>query len=256
MRYLGSVSTDIGISRKTNQDSACIKVARTRKYGQVALGIVCDGMGGLAKGELASATVIRAFAEWFEKELPKRLETYTWDGLANEWVQMIKELNQKILDYGKKIEVNLGTTLSMILFIENRYMLVQVGDSRIYELGSQIRQLTEDQTFVEREVKRGNITPEEAKYHPKRHMLLQCVGASRVVEPVISYGEIKPNTVFLLCSDGFRNILESEEIYERLNPYAVQNMKQMLDNEKYLIELVKSRNERDNITVALMKCTE
>lgn len=66
MNYIGTAVTDIGISKKTNQDSVCVKIAESEKHGQVAMVVLCDGMGGLAKGELASATVIRAFSKWFD----------------------------------------------------------------------------------------------------------------------------------------------------------------------------------------------
>lgn len=134
MRYMGSAVTDTGIIKKTNQDSVCLKIADTKEHGQIAMGVICDGMGGLEKGELASATVIRTFEEWFDKQLPWKIREYTWEGLAADWERMLKASNQRILNYGKRLQITLGTTVSAILIIEEKYMIAHVGDSRIYKI--------------------------------------------------------------------------------------------------------------------------
>ena len=219
MNYFASASTDVGIVKETNQDSVCVKIAEFEKHGQVAMAVICDGMGGLSKGELASATVIRRFSNWFEKELPKRFENFSWQSLADEWTRMI----------------------------------AHVGDSRIYEISDNVKQLTEDQTYINREIKAGRMTPQEAAVNPKRNMLLQCVGASREVNPDILYGNISANTVYMLCSDGFRHVLTDAEIFESFNPTNINSPQAMKQNSEYLIDVVKKRNERDNITVALLK---
>ena len=72
MEYIAACDTDVGITKKINQDSVCIKTAKTNT-GRAALILVCDGMGGLSRGELASAEVVRSFAEWFDRELPFEL---------------------------------------------------------------------------------------------------------------------------------------------------------------------------------------
>lgn len=253
MNYFGSASTDVGILKETNQDSVCIKIADFDEKGQVAMAVICDGMGGLAKGELASATVIRRFSDWFEKELPKGIGSYSWQKLSDEWTKLIRQQNHKILEYGKKIDVNLGTTVSALLIIENNYMIAHVGDSRVYEIKDSVNQLTEDQTFIRREIKAGRMTTEEAATHPKRNMLLQCVGASREVNPDIKFGAVTPNTVYMLCSDGFRHVLTDSELYENFSPININSIETMKQNSDYLIDVVKKRNERDNITVALLK---
>lgn len=253
MNYFASASTDVGIVRETNQDSVCIKIAEFEGKGQAVMAIICDGMGGLAKGELASATVIRRLSNWFEKELPKRFGDFSWRAIAEEWTRIIREQNEKLLQYGKTVNVNLGTTLSALLIIEGRYMIVHVGDTRIYCISDSIKQLTEDQTFINREMKAGRMTPEEAAVNTKRNMLLQCIGASREVNPDITYGEVSPNTVYMLCSDGFRHVLTNEEIYENFQPSCINSIDIMKQKSDYLIDVVKKRNERDNITVALLK---
>ena len=110
MRYVATADTDIGISKDTNQDSVLIKHASTDK-GEVLLAVVCDGMGGLSKGELASATVIRAFADWFDNELPFELENVDLNVIGAKWSLMLKELNAQILEYSKSNALEgVGTT--------------------------------------------------------------------------------------------------------------------------------------------------
>lgn len=256
MQFIGSAVTDVGISKKTNQDSVCVKIAETKKHGQIAMVVLCDGMGGLEKGELASATVIRVFSDWFDNELPKTINKVSWKNLAADWEKMAKEQNYLIGQYGKRIDSSLGTTLTAMLVIEGKYLIIHVGDSRAYVISDSVEQLTEDQTFIAREIKAGRMTPKEAVTHPKRNMLLQCVGASRNVEPQIITGKIKKNSIYMFCSDGFRHVLSNEEILENFNPINASNVETMEQNSKYLIDIVKSRNEKDNITVALLKCFE
>lgn len=251
MRFIATADTDIGISKNTNQDSLLVKHAKT-DIGEVLLAIVCDGMGGLSKGELASATVIRAFSDWFDNELPFELENTDMQIIGSKWSLMLKDLNVKISEYGDDIGSSLGTTFSGILFIEDKYVLVHVGDSRIYHIGSSLNQLTTDQTFVAREISRGTMTPEQAKTDKRRNLLLQCVGASKVVEPQIICGNTDKGA-YMLCSDGFRHEISEAEIYESLNPVNLMNKEAMHSNVKYLIEQNKQRHERDNISVILVK---
>lgn len=254
MQYLGSAVTDVGIIKKTNQDSLCVKIADTKEKGEVAMAVICDGMGGLSKGELASATVIRHMSEWFEKELPQILYKFSWKDISAEFSKMIKGLNYKIIEYGRNVGTSLGTTLSLLLIVEDKYMIAHVGDSRVYQITDKINQITEDQTYVAREIKLGRMTPQQAAVDPQRNMLLQCVGASTVVEPAFYFGNVVSNSVFVLCSDGFRHLVSDDEIFENLNYQNIPDIKNMQDNSKYLIELNKRRNERDNISVAVLKC--
>ena len=251
MHFTATADTDVGISRATNQDSVLIKHAST-DIGEVLMAVVCDGMGGLAKGELASATVIRAFSNWFDNELPFELDNPDMQVIGGKWAVLLKALNAKILEYGQQIGVNLGTTFSGILFVGDSYVIVHVGDTRIYQIGSSVNQLTTDQTFVAREISRGTMTPEQAKVDKRRNLLLQCVGASKVVDPQIVCGKTEKGA-YMLCSDGFRHEITPAEMYESLNPINFMNANAMHSNAKYLIELVKSRQEKDNISVVLIK---
>ena len=252
MRFTATADTDIGISKDTNEDSVMFKHAKSDS-GEVLMAIVCDGMGGLSNGELASATVIRAFAEWFDEELPFELENLDMQVIGAKWSLLLKELNVQIHEYSKTVGGDgMGTTFSGILFVEDQYVIAHVGDTRVYHIGSSLTQLTTDQTFIAREISRGTITLEQAKTDKRRNMLLQCVGASKVVEPQIICGKTKKGA-YMLCSDGFRHEISEAEIYESLNPINLMNKDAMHSNVKYLIEQVKGREEKDNISVILVK---
>lgn len=253
MEYIGEISTDVGIYKKKNQDSSCIKIAQTKDRGQVAMVLMCDGMGGLEKGELASAVVISSFSNWFEKELPKKISSYSVQEIAKEWLEMIQNLNEKILAYGNSSRISLGTTLSALLILEEEYLIVHVGDSRVYRISDKVEQLTEDHTFVAREIKQGRMTLEEAKRDPRRNALLQCVGASKRVVPDVITGRMEKDMVFMLCTDGFYHVLKEEEIQEAFEPEILESKEVIKKNGDRLIEQIKSRQEKDNITVAVIK---
>lgn len=251
MHYMATADTDIGIKKQTNQDSILIKHGQYEK-GEILLAVICDGMEGLKKGEVASATVVKKFSEWFDSELPFELKNLDMNIIADKWSLLLKDLNLKIAEYGQQDGIRLGTTFTGVLFIDDQYLAVHVGDTRLYQLDSGLKQLTTDHTFVAREIRRGNLTVEQAKKDKRRNMLLQCVGASERIEPEILIGTVQQGA-YMLCSDGFRHEISESEIYESLNPVNLINKEAMHNNVKYLIEQVKKRNEKDNISVVLVK---
>lgn len=254
MKFTTAIHTDIGIRKNTNQDSGLIIEAKT-DLGNILLTVLCDGMGGLAKGEVASSTLIAAFSQWFERRLPALLSikgNYE-ERIFDDWKKIITDTNKKISSYAASIGASMGTTLNAVLFLENRYYIVNVGDSRAYRLSDNLYQLTKDQTFVQREMDMGRMTLEEARVSPQRNVLLQCVGASDYIEPDFFTGDLLAGEVYMQCSDGFRHIITEDEIYQYLCPQALVNEQAMIDNAVYLTELNKYRRENDNITVILVK---
>ncbi len=254
MRYQAAYHTDVGNTKKTNQDSLAIKIVETSE-GMIAFAIVCDGMGGLAKGELASKEVINAFSDWFDMIFIEDVEAgrFTEDGLIEQWNDIVQEQNQKLGAYGEQNGFQLGTTVSAVLFYKTDYYIVHVGDSRVYRLIDTPVQLTKDQTLVQREVDAGRLLPEQMETDPRRSILLQCVGASPVVEPSFTKGEITPGAMYMLCSDGFRHRITDEEMMEQIGPETAVDEDKMKYGCIYLTELVKNRKESDNITVALIR---
>lgn len=253
MEFMTSVYTDVGIKKKTNQDSALVMKADT-DLGKILLTVMCDGMGGLAKGEVASAALIGAFQKWFKEELPglvyKGIDQHT---VFTAFGNIAIEMNARISSYGINEGVNLGTTVVAMLFFNDQYYIMNVGDSRAYKMSDNIYQLTKDQTFIQREMDLGRMTPEQAKVSPQRSVLLQCIGASDIVNPDYYTGTVSAGDCYLLCCDGFRHVISPEEFYTKMNPLAMKNERVMYETLVYFTELNKSRRESDNITAILVK---
>lgn len=253
MEFLVSACSDVGIRKKVNEDSFCIKEAETA-IGKVLLTVVCDGMGGLAKGELASATVIRAFSQWFEVELPNLIQNeFRAEDVTERWNNMIKDLNMNIGNYGARCGSMLGTTVTAALMYQDKLIVGHVGDSRLYSIYNDVEQLTEDQTVVQRDVNSGKITAEQAKVDPRKNVLLQCVGASKVVNPEFKIQKLNKDTTYILCSDGFRHEITEDEIFLSFNPIKLKDEATIERNAKKLVEINKDRREKDNITVVVVK---
>ncbi len=253
MRYITAYASDIGIRKETNQDAILIKKAKTDQ-GEVLFAIICDGMGGLEKGEVASKEVIGRFAKWFHEELPQMLyEGIQEEKLQKRWKDIVVEENKKLGAFGRKHNVSLGTTLTALLIIEETYYAVHVGDSRIYELSDTLYQITEDQTLVAKEIAAGRLTEEQAETDPRRSILLQCVGASQIVEPVFYRGKIKEDAVYLICSDGLRHMCTPLEMWNSFCTEANPDEKVMKSNILEFIEMLKQRHEKDNISCILIK---
>ena len=253
MNFIISANTDVGISKSTNQDSLTNMVVNTPQ-GRMAFTVLCDGMGGLDKGEVASASVIHAFRKWVVEELPKLCGAPLEDAtIRSQWESIITQQNQTIKAFGARQGVRLGTTAVVMLLTQTRYYILNVGDSRAYELTTGIRQITSDQTFVAREIAMGHMTQEEADHDSRRNVLLQCVGASDDVYPDMFFGDVQQNAIYMLCSDGFRHEITSDEIFEKLQPGVLFDDYTMQRNTASLIELNKQRQERDNISVALVR---
>ena len=253
MNFLKVAHTDVGIKKKTNQDSVLIREASTDR-GQVLLTVVCDGMGGLAKGEVASSTVINSISEWFEAEFADIFYSgIDQNELRISLENFIYRMNEKIQTYGKMNRCSMGTTFVLLIIADGKYYIINVGDSRAYRVRDSFDQLTKDQTYVQREIDMGRMTPEEAEKDPQRNVLLQCIGASNYIQPDFYTGDVTPGDCYLLCSDGFRHVIDPTEFYEQLNPYVITDESKMKQALEYFVELNKYRREEDNISAALIR---
>ena len=269
MEYKVCISTDKGTVKEVNQDSTMVKVANSDKYGRIALGVLCDGMGGLTHGEVASSMFVRRMQDWFAFELPMVLSrtnaTQKLDGndededivadICREWQTLAIDMNRKIFDYGMVNRAPLGTTVVAFLVIGNEFAIMNIGDSRAYKIsGEEIALLTHDQSVVQDMIDRGMMTPKEAEVSPQRSVLLQCVGASMNVSPQFVRGEIKEDSSIVICSDGFWRKLEQDELINSLGPSKCTDEDRMKESLDELVELVKSRDETDNISAVLIRC--
>lgn len=251
--FIIAAGTDIGIKKNTNQDSLTVKKIKT-KTGNIVFAVLCDGMGGLSSGEIASASLIKAFEKWIETDFAEMCKgTIDFEAISRQWNEIVQEMNKKIQAYGNEKGINLGTTVTAMLLTQDQYLVINVGDTRAYLISDNIYQITNDHTLVAQEIAQGKITPEQAETDPRRSVLLQCCGASKIVTPEFHTGQITPETVYLLCTDGFRHKITPEEIFSALYPANMTDqsiMKQSLD---YLIDLDKQRTETDNISAILIR---
>lgn len=263
--YTVAAKTDVGTTKTVNQDSLTVKVANTI-CGEAAFAVMCDGMGGLEQGEVASSAVVRAYEQWFLKDLPQMLARgFSEDALEQVWYQLANECNARIADYSREQKAAMGTTLTAMLLLEGRYYISHVGDCRVYVMGNGMEQLTADQTYVAREVALGHMTPEQAQNDARRNVLLQCIGMADSVKPDFLMGDFYDDDTFLVCSDGFRHRLTEVEIYDYCHT-SLEGMEWFVENRlnnshfmngrlRYLMENIKARGERDNISAIIIKAT-
>lgn len=254
MGIYSSYSTNTGVKKPVNQDALCILDADWKGQ-DVCLAVICDGMGGLRDGEVASASCINALTQWFENEFPAILQKGQMDDILGAFREKIQRLNKALMNYGNEHHCQTGSTLTALLLFEGGdYFLAHVGDSRAYEFSdSGIEQLSMDQSYVAREIRRGHMTPEQAKHDPRKNVLLQCIGVNNSVEPELKTGKFIPGASFLLCSDGFRHEVHENEMMSVLAAVdykSEQAVKSAIDS---LIDLNIKRGETDNITALYVK---
>ena len=252
MGFISATWTDVGTSRKVNQDAYSMKIASAGNR-SIALAVLCDGMGGMANGELASSFVVNAFSAWFKGEFSVMCEKeLSLERVQKSWISLIHDQNKKIFEYGAK-SGKMGTTLSAVLIVDNSFLIAQVGDSRIYKLSGKLQQETKDQSFVAREVEQGRMTPAEARVHPRSNEVLQAIGASEKLKPVFTGGRMESGEAMLICSDGFYHEISNDELYGLLAPTVLTNENVMESCLRGITELLKSRGETDNISAILIK---
>ena len=246
--------SNCGGYRPTNQDGYCVRVSLT-SAGLVSMLAVCDGMGGMNGGEIASSTVIHSLGVWFDNFsqclTPEQLTPETVSAELN---RIVEEQHSMLLAYGEKRDWHIGTTLSVILLTRARYFLLHVGDSRIYLTDAwETRQLTRDQTLAMQELEAGHITADEYRYDSRQNVLLQCVG-DRSVSPVFLIGETPQEGGVLLCSDGFYHTVRQNEVHKAMRrPGGREAMRQCL---LALANRAREQGERDNITCVAYRWTK
>ena len=141
----------------------------------------------------------------------------------------------------------MGTTLEICLIYNNKAYIGHVGDSRIYRVRKQfIRKLTQDHSYVQKLVKEGTITKEQAEHHPQKNMLMKALGCNAFVEPDVMVKGFLKDDIMIMCSDGLSNLVDQETIYE-------MSSKNIEQGTKDLVQLAKDRGGYDNITVVIIK---
>jgi PPM family protein phosphatase len=237
--------SDVGMIRAGNEDSFFAEANEKR-----GLFIVADGMGGHAAGEVASEMAVQIIS----RELAGITEINNGDSAAAAKVaEAVKKANSKI--YERTItEVDkqgMGTTASVLILTGSRYLIGQVGDSRVYLLrDGKLRQLTKDHSYVQEQVDAGFLTPEQARYHPYSNVITRCVGASDSVEPDTYNGEVKTGDVYLVASDGLTGMVDDRRLQQLLFSRATPG--RVVDA---LISEANGRGGLDNITAIVVQVT-
>ena len=264
MNILTGVQTDTGTTKEINQDSCLIKVAKMHDGRRISLAVICDGMGGLSYGEMASTVFVKRMEKWFYEELPGIFsqkgvttqldsspdEDRIWSGVRYSWSSIATDLNKELRKFGNSQGIMLGTTIVSQLIIDDRFIAMWIGDSRIYEVSDAgIKLLSHDHSLVQQQIDRGQITEEEARTSNNKSILLQCIGALDEVRPDFVMGQVNDNASYILCSDGLWRGLKIEEL-QRIS----RESNNLEDNASRMIDLVKHRGETDNITVVLINC--
>lgn len=237
MKFCFTGLTDPGLVRTVNQD-----YYYTSPNGQFF--IVADGMGGHAGGQEASQLATEAIKTHLQENWESKIAS---DELME---QAFDRANEAILlDQQKHPErADMGTTTVTIMFRHNRLWFAHVGDSRIYRFrGLKLEQITDDHTWVARAMKAGDLTPEQARSHPWRHVLSQCLGRKDLQKVEIDATDVQAGDAFLLCTDGLTEEVSDATISSYLEsglPYEEVAQK--------LIESAKDNGGRDNITVVIV----
>lgn len=230
--------SDPGLIRSNNQDAYYID-PEGRFF------IVADGMGGHAGGEQASRIATG------------QIEAY----LSGNWnsskpsAQLLQEAllqaNEAILldQQNHPERSDMGTTIVVVIFRSKEPPLcAHVGDSRLYRFRNyQLEQLTEDDTWVARALKMGEITPEEARIHPFRHVLSRCLGREDLRQIEVQQLDVKPGDRLLLCSDGLTEELADPKIADYFKEISLVEKAALS-----LVEAAKEHGGHDNITVVIV----
>ncbi len=254
VRFCLAACTDRGKTRRVNQDGLLLQQALCGRKRYV-LAAVCDGMGGLEKGELASSEVLRSLADWFQSRFPEVLVAgFPERELLGDWKNLVHTENERLRTYGEKQEIALGTTLTAALFTEENWYCVHVGDSRLYEISADTaRQLTRDHSLAAEAVERGFMTREEGEKDKRRSVLTRCIGACPETVAEYQRGVLRQDAVYLLCTDGFWHGNAPERLAAAFSPDHLTREKQMLRAAKKVTARNRRHGEKDNISALLVR---
>lgn len=234
--------SDIGKAREMNQDA----YYASQPSDTVGLYIVADGMGGYNGGEIASSLAVTSTKNYIQSNFAQ-IE-HTKENIQELIKNSIEYANMIVYEKSKEIKEleGMGTTIEVALVYENRVYIGHIGDSRIYRIRKNfIRKLTTDHSYVEKLVKDGKISRDEAMHHPKKNMLTKALGCTSFVEPDITVKGFQKDDILVLTSDGLTNMVSDEEIYNTIT----SNIEEATDK---LIDKANEAGGMDNITVIIV----
>lgn len=234
--------TDKGVVRTQNQDGYYLDVPSEH----LAVGVVCDGMGGAKAGNIASLIAVETFVETLQ-QIQGDPDTTPPAVLA----RAAETANEAV--YRRACSdpdcFGMGTTMVAVLVVEQYAYLLNIGDSRAYLINQEgITRLTRDHSVVEDMVARGDITPEQARTHPRKNLITRALGAEERIRADLYEKELAPGDFLLLCSDGLSNILSDQELL-----YEVIHGGEPADCCQRLLDITISRGAPDNVTAVLFQ---
>jgi len=231
--------SDIGKVRQANQDAFAIDTLRH-------IYVVADGMGGHSGGEIASWKAVERLLA-FVRTTPSSNEP---PDLLTRAIQAANEEVHRLAANDRKLH-GMGTTLVALHLVGSTAVIGSVGDSRAYLWREgQLQQLTQDHSLVNEYVRLGTLSAEEAQSHPLKHVISRAIGIHPAVEVDRFTVAIKPDDVFLLCSDGLTNMLEPGELAQAVA--QARNVPAAICAE--CIARANAKGGLDNITVVAVHC--
>ena len=233
--------TDVGIERKINQDYVYFTLKQTGHLPN--LFIVADGMGGHKAGDVASRYTVDEFVSLIENATEKDDITVISEAVT--------KVNTMLLEKAKESPdyTGMGTTLVVATIKDEMLRVANVGDSRLYVIGTDgIRQITRDHSLVEEMVLAGQLSKSEARTHARKNVITRAIGGEEQVEPEMFSIDLKENSKILMCSDGLTNMLEDAEILS-----IVRNNANIEDAARLLIDRANENGGKDNISVIIVE---
>ncbi|MEZ4322836.1 MAG: protein phosphatase 2C domain-containing protein [Myxococcota bacterium] len=234
--------SSVGRKRPANEDAW-----GWRRIGNIDFFIVCDGMGGYAAGDVASATAvetsIRAAATLLPRTTPKPAE------IQSALKEVVATANLAVQELHREVGKNTGTTIVMLaVWPDGQAWVAHIGDSRAYRLrDGTLHPLTDDHSMVAAMVEAGKLDREGARVHPRSNVLLQYLGAAGESDPDVSKADVKPGDRVLLCSDGLWGEMSEADLATHVDP--------QLDTRRQVRVLVNEANDRggkDNVTAIVV----
>jgi PPM family protein phosphatase len=248
LRLEATGSTHVGMRRSQNEDTLGLLSDRHAQPTPEAgfLFAVADGMGGAQKGEVASRLAVDTlFATYYDVEPDSAPDLPPSEALKASF----NAANDAVYRHGLTLESGMmGTTLVACTIVDDAAIVGNVGDSRTYLIrDGQLRQISEDHSWVAQQVREGLISEEEARHSPQRNIITRAVGHQPRVQSDYFTVQLQPGDVLLLCSDGLHGLLENDELI------AVAQQPDLQQAAQEYVDLANAHGGHDNITCLLIR---
>ncbi|MDO5156232.1 MAG: Stp1/IreP family PP2C-type Ser/Thr phosphatase [Eubacteriales bacterium] len=219
--------TDIGMCRSVNQDSIFFS---DKNIGNLPnLYIVADGMGGHKAGDFASAHAVEWFVDYVKNCQYKNPITILKTGIA--------AINDRLLEQSAQhVELKgMGTTFVVAVIMPEQMYVANIGDSRLYVMGEEPRQITLDHSLVEELIRTGQLERRKVRFHPEKNIITRALGTSNEAVPDFFEIHLKPEEKIVLCSDGLTNMVEDDEICDIVmqKQFVDKICEQLIDRANY-----------------------